>query len=110
VNSTAGGGARLDGGRGRSGPGGGSGIRNGRKQERRRSGLVHLAAMASAIVSCSAFVVGGLMAGASGLNAVLLAAAVPAGGLVWAIALARLHRHDLVPGPDARSDAPDAKL
>ena len=48
--------------------------------------------LATAVIGGSAFVVGGMLAGAEGAKAVLLAAAVPAAGLAWAWALARCQR------------------
>ena len=54
--------------------------------------LVYLFGMAAATTSGSAFVIGGMLAGARGLPAVALAAAVPLAGLLWAIMLSLLHR------------------
>lgn len=58
----------------------------------RHGALPYLLGMATATLCGTAFVVGGLVAGASGLAAVALAAAVPVAGLLWAIALSVLHR------------------
>lgn len=64
--------------------------RDQRVQPRKRcAGYIHLAAIAVATTGGSLFVIGGMVAGASGLNAVLLAAAVPLAGMVWAIVLSR---------------------
>jgi hypothetical protein len=52
--------------------------------------------MAAAALSGSAFVIGGLVAGASGWGAISLAAAVPLAGLLWVLTLTllqRLHRY-----------------
>ena len=59
---------------------------------RPRRTLVYVLAMVAATLTGSAFVIGGLVAGAQGLSAVLLAAAVPLAALLWAITLSLLQR------------------
>lgn len=54
--------------------------------------LVYLLCMTGAVLSASAFVIGGMVAGARGWPAVLLAGAVPVTGLIWALVLSSLHR------------------
>lgn len=54
--------------------------------------LVYLLSMTAAVLSASAFVIGGMVAGASGWPAVLLAGAVPVTGLIWALVLSSQHR------------------
>lgn len=54
--------------------------------------LVYVLGMTVATLAGSAFVVGGLLAEARGLNAVALAAAVPLAALLWAITLSLLQR------------------
>jgi hypothetical protein len=57
---------------------------------------VYVCGMAAAALSGSAFVIGGLVAGASGWGAISLAAAVPLAGLLWVLTLTllqRLHRY-----------------
>lgn len=52
----------------------------------------YVGGLATAVVGGSAFVIGGMLAGAQGVNAVLLAAAVPAAGMAWAWALTQCQR------------------
>ena len=53
--------------------------------------LAYILCMTAAVVSCSAIVIGGILAGASGMSALVLAAAVPLVGLAWAVVLSYLH-------------------
>lgn len=54
---------------------------------RRRGAAVYLLGMVVITMIGSAFVIGGMLAEARGLSAVVLAAAMPAAGLLWAITL-----------------------
>ena len=54
---------------------------------RRRGAAVYLLGMVVITMIGSAFVIGGMLAEAQGLSAVVLAAAMPAAGLLWAITL-----------------------
>ena len=53
-------------------------------------GLVSMLCITAAVVSSSAFIIGGMLAGASGATALLLIAAVPLAGFFWALALSVL--------------------
>lgn len=53
---------------------------------------MYLLGMFATTMIGSAFVIGGMLAKATGLSAVALAAAMPVAGLVWAVALSVLHR------------------
>ena len=59
---------------------------------RSQSALIYLLGMLAATACGSAFVAGGMLAGADGFGAILLAGAVPAAALLWALALAKLQR------------------
>ena len=59
---------------------------------RSQSALLYLLGMLAATASGSAFVIGGMLAGADGFDAVLLAGTVPAAALLWALTLAKLQR------------------
>ena len=54
--------------------------------------LVYLLGMVGTTLCGTAFVVGGMLAGARGLTAVSLAAIVPLAGLLWAIVLSTIDR------------------
>lgn len=49
--------------------------------------LLWVVGLLAATICCSAFVIGGLLAGASGLPAMLLAASIPTAALTFAIIL-----------------------
>ena len=50
-------------------------------------GLLYLLGMVAATVCGSAFVIGGMLGGASGWSAVVLAAVIPLAGLNWVLIL-----------------------
>ncbi len=59
---------------------------------RRRGATAYLLGMVVVTMIGSAFVIGGLLAEAKGLSAIVLAAAMPAAGLLWAITLSVMNR------------------
>ena len=61
---------------------------------RRRGAAIYLLGMLMVTMIGSASVIGGMMAKATGLTAVALAAAMPVAGLVWAIVLSVLQRRE----------------
>ena len=54
--------------------------------------VLYLLGMSVATVCGTAFVVGGMLAGARGLTAVALAAIIPIAGLLWALVLSTIDR------------------
>lgn len=56
--------------------------------------IAYAMGMIVAIMGASSFVIGGMLAGAKGFAALLLAAAVPAAALTWAVALSILDTSD----------------
>jgi hypothetical protein len=51
--------------------------------------------MAAAAISGSAFIIGGLLAGANGWGAVVLAATIPTAAILWVITITLVQRlHD----------------
>ena len=77
------------------------------------SGLVYALGMTVAVISGSAFVIGGMVGGASGWSALVLAAAIPLAGLTWALTLSILHRGDArhrpVPGAESALARPNSE-
>ena len=59
---------------------------------RSRTALVYVMGMLAATACGSAFVIGGMVAGAKGFGAVVLAGTVPMAALLWALVLAKLGR------------------
>ena len=53
---------------------------------------VYLCGMTAAAISGSAFVIGGMLAGANGWAAVALAATIPAAAILWVITITLLQR------------------
>ena len=60
--------------------------------DRSHAAMMYLLGMLAATACGSAFVIGGMLAGANGFGAVMQAGAVPAAALLWALALSRLQR------------------
>jgi hypothetical protein len=72
-------------------------------------GLLYLLAIVATAVMASGYVIGGLLAGASGFTSVVLAAAVPVAAMGWAITFATIQRDDRSrPGPGTGAGSGDA--
>ena len=71
-------------------------------------GVYYALGMLAAISSGSAFVIGGLLAHATGFTAILLAGSVPAAGLAWAITISVMQRGARQATPSRASGARQA--